>query len=400
MKDTNSDIIFSHISDIHLGAFGGLLRDYSSNAFKMAIRKSIEMNVKFIIISGDLFHTHVPSMHSAREAAELLREAKERGIKVYMVYGSHDYSPNYDSMIDILNSAGLVNKVQRLENNVLIPLIDEDLGVAFYGIDARRNGIDADLWKSIRLERAPDDLFNILIAHTAVRELLPKNLAGLIEAVSLSELPSGMSYYAIGHIHSPAFMKYQDSLVAQPGALFGSSVTDLQDTALGMKRGFFVYRKGEAEFVEISPVPIIYSEIDLDGKSPWQFKQDSVEIPPNSVLVLRLKGNLSSGSPSEVDTSSLTKRANSLNTVLLIKRDLKGPEVKETQVSGTVEEIEEEILKKTLLEQKNIFLKDIDSKQLKQIMDILSQEKKEGEKESDRIERIFDTYLKLIGVDQ
>jgi len=97
---------FAHLSDIHLGAFSDRsLRDLSFDAFSYSVEKCIENDVDFVLISGDFFHNPVPDMSISRDAAEKLKEFKDRGIKVFTIYGSHDYSPLSASMIDIFEKA-------------------------------------------------------------------------------------------------------------------------------------------------------------------------------------------------------------------------------------------------------------------------------------------------------
>ncbi|NIO36872.1 serine/threonine protein phosphatase, partial [Candidatus Bathyarchaeota archaeon] len=54
---------FAHIADCHLGANRNpVLQKLESDAFEKAMTKSIEEEVDFIVISGDLFHSNIPDM--------------------------------------------------------------------------------------------------------------------------------------------------------------------------------------------------------------------------------------------------------------------------------------------------------------------------------------------------
>ncbi len=61
------------------------------------------------------------------------------------------------------------------------------------------------------------------------------------EGVPLSYFPKGFDYYAGGHVHEKLQHKTKDyGLIAYPGCLFGATFTDLEETAQGEKRGFYI----------------------------------------------------------------------------------------------------------------------------------------------------------------
>ncbi|MFW6141187.1 MAG: metallophosphoesterase, partial [Candidatus Saliniplasma sp.] len=70
---------FSHIADCHLGAFGRnpTLREYNLQAFERVIEKSIQEEVDFIIIAGDLFHNPHPDMDVVDRAVKSLVKARK-----------------------------------------------------------------------------------------------------------------------------------------------------------------------------------------------------------------------------------------------------------------------------------------------------------------------------------
>src|SRR3712207_5325368 len=99
---------FALISDVHLGAFrNSILRHLVKESFLKAIDICIERKTDFIIIGGDLFDSNLPELTIVNEVVIKLFEAKQKGIEIYIIYGSHDYSVNQKSIIDILSSAGL-----------------------------------------------------------------------------------------------------------------------------------------------------------------------------------------------------------------------------------------------------------------------------------------------------
>src|ERR1039458_1873247 len=100
---------FAHIADCHLGAQKyPELKKLEIKAFKECLNKCIEEKVDFIIIAGDLFHSNLPDMSIVIEAVGTLKELQDNGIPVYVNYGSHDFSPNSTSIVDVISESGLM----------------------------------------------------------------------------------------------------------------------------------------------------------------------------------------------------------------------------------------------------------------------------------------------------
>ena len=97
---------FAHFSDTHIGVFRDtVLKNLVLDAFNRAIDVCIESGVDFVIFSGDLFDANIPDLEKASEAVARLRELRDRGIGIYVVYGSHDFSPTQKSVIDLLEDS-------------------------------------------------------------------------------------------------------------------------------------------------------------------------------------------------------------------------------------------------------------------------------------------------------
>src|SRR3989338_1262560 len=107
---------FSHLADCHIGGWREpKLKNIAAEAFERAIDISIEQNVDFIVISGDLFNTSLPSIDGLKLVVKKLKELNDNYISVYMIAGSHDFSPSGKTMLDVLEQAGLVVNVAKGE---------------------------------------------------------------------------------------------------------------------------------------------------------------------------------------------------------------------------------------------------------------------------------------------
>ncbi len=116
---------FAHMSDCHIGGWHeSTIRDINLKSFKAAVEKCVEEHVGFVLIAGDLFDTALPSIDILKETALLLNRLKEYDIPVYIIPGSHDFSASGKTMLDVLENAGLVNNVMKLDSGRLKFTID------------------------------------------------------------------------------------------------------------------------------------------------------------------------------------------------------------------------------------------------------------------------------------
>lgn len=94
-------MLFAHMSDIHLGfQKQENLQKIEQQVFENALDECIKRKVDFILIPGDLFHVNIPEMRVQKFAFAKFRQVHEHKIPVYVVYGSHDFSPVSNSVIE------------------------------------------------------------------------------------------------------------------------------------------------------------------------------------------------------------------------------------------------------------------------------------------------------------
>jgi len=317
--DTDADIeakaakkekfTFAHMADCHLGAFREEhLRELNLKAFEFAIDRCIERMVDFIVISGDLFHRSFPDLGIMKRAVEKMREAVERDIRIYLIYGSHDYTAGTTSLIDILGSAGLFKKVFIVDSEAkLSSVIDEETGAEIMGVSGRTQALESKYYSEIRAE--PKGGFSIFLFHTAISELRPEYIPQE-ESIPLSLLPKNFNYYAGGHVHER--IEYKN--IFYPGPLFGS---DFRDLSALEERGFFIVdvdgTKIEPEFVSIKVADFDLMNMDftgMDGKEASELLlQRCKRNFGKKVLLLNLHGRLKSGSVADIDINGAKREA-------------------------------------------------------------------------------------------
>ncbi|MFN2435372.1 MAG: DNA repair exonuclease [Nitrososphaeraceae archaeon] len=297
---------FAHITDCHLGSWRNpKLRDLNLQAFEKSISISIKEHVDFILITGDFFDVNIPQLAPVKRAVEILKQARDSGIAVYMIYGSHDFNTANISMIDILHSAELFIKPTEFQTNtnsvILKFFIDKKTGAKITGISGRKVGLDREIYEKLdRKNLEMEDGFKIFLLHKGIQEILPLDM-NFRDSLPISLVPKGFDYYGGGHIHKRVEKKIDGSVIVYPGPLFGSSFQDLEETAKGEKRGFYIISFDkkilDCRFIEINMVEILYKEI---VSSKWNSEKLEDEITKNisglevknKIFLIKVKGKL------------------------------------------------------------------------------------------------------------
>ncbi|MDG7008424.1 MAG: DNA repair exonuclease [Nitrososphaerota archaeon] len=313
---------FAHMSDIHIGAFRQPeLRALVLEAFEKAIDRCISEKVSFIILAGDIFDSNIPDLSSVRRAAEKMKQAIDSGIRLFAIYGSHDFSPNYSSIVDVLDGAGMFTKAEKMsssEGRVTLSFVQDPSGAKICGISGKKLSIDRDAYALLdkaKLEAEPG--FKIFVFHGAIEELKPPTLEKM-EAMSLSSLPAGFDYYAGGHIHSHQLKSLPEHAnVAFPGPLFATDYSELLQLAKGEERGFYIVDFDESvskvEFVPMRVCDVVEIYYSAHGKSSSQAAKELADLASGTdaegkVILLTVDGELSEGKTSDIDFAAVRKR--------------------------------------------------------------------------------------------
>ena len=390
---------FAHIADSHIGCWReDKLKRLSFEAFSKAVDICIEKNVDFILISGDLFNNSLPSIDLLKLVTEKLKLLKDKGIGVYIIPGSHDFSPSGKTIIDVLDKAGLVVNVARgsiVDGKLRLKFfVDKKTGAKITGIPGRAYMLDKSYFEI--LDRDINETgFKIFMFHNGVQEFLPKNIN--VDAVPLSLFPKGFDYYAGGHIH---YVFNKDNFVF-PGPLFPTNFSEIEELRTG---GFFIYDNGNINFEKIKVIDVFSIDIDCNNKSPSEIYNEIVDKIKdkeflNTIVTIRLHGVMSSGKPSDIDMKNIIKMLENKssffvmrNTSKLISKDYE--EIK--TVGDSVDEVEENIINENIGQIKI----DYDEKKLiHELMDVLGREKKEGQTSSDFEKEIVNDVSKILGED-
>ncbi|MGC9014336.1 MAG: metallophosphoesterase family protein [Thermoproteota archaeon] len=412
---------FAHISDCHIGANREpALESLELTAFSKALDTCIREKVDFILITGDLFHANIPDIRVANEAVRKMKEVRDEGIPIYVIYGSHDYSPNQTSMVDVLDSAGLIKKIVKgkvIEGKLKLEFFEDPKTKAkLTGISARKVGLEKNYFEILDRETLEKEKgFKIFAFHSALSELKPEFLAEM-EAIPLSFLPKGFNYYAGGHIHQyceASFPGYER--IAYPGTLFAGYPRDFEQSAKGVKRGFIIVHFGdkveEVKFHEVSVCNYTYFEYDVTNKNSIQARTDLLEklnkIDVHGKLVMvKIKGELSGGKTSDISASEIRTMLIERGAihVILNRYALTSKEYVAVKVMGEdIQTIENKLLRE------NIGIVKVSNEELKgekgtklasDLLRILRQEQKLSESKKDYMERIQKMAVEILGLEE
>ena len=341
------------------------MRELEMRAFKLALDRCVQEQVDFILICGDLFHVSIPDLSVVDEAVKKMREVGDKGIPIYAIYGSHDYSPNSTSVIDVLASAGTIRRIvdwelvgDRIKLNFFI---DPKTGAKITGISARKAGLESRYFEMLdRGALEHEDGFKIFAFHAALNEFKPEYLSKM-ESFATTLLPKGFNYYAGGHVHdrSENSLHGYDRIVF-PGALFPKDARDLERTVKGEKRGFYIVSFDDEvysqTFLEVSVFDDVYLEYDVSDKTATeaqkelQTKIQTAEVN-GKVVLLKVSGRLSEGKTADIDFQAIRQTllvAGAIH-VELNRYGVTSREYQAITVSGqNVNEIEANLLKENI----------------------------------------------------
>ena len=402
---------FAHLADCHIGSWRDpKLKDMSTLAFNKAIDKCIQEAVDFIIIAGDLFNTSFPRLDNLKIAVSTLKKLKDINIPVYIVPGSHDYSPSGKTMLDVLEEAGLfINVVKGEEVDGKLKLnftLDKKTGAKITGMLGKRYSLEKGYYENLiteNLEQEPG--YKIFIFHSGIDELKTEDTQNIISQ-PLSLLPKNFNYYAGGHVHIVKDTKIENyGTIAYPGPLFPNSFSELEKLERG---GFYIVEDNNLRWEPIQIYNTFKISKNCNGLAPEQIYDDiNNEIKDkefnNTIVLIRLKGTLSSGKPTDIDFKEIFSNLYDKSAYFVMKNTsaLTTKEFEEIKIdTKSVDETETNLINEHIGQ---IKLKDINTSKekllIKNLMKALEAEKQEGETNVDFERRVKEETSKVLDVD-
>lgn len=416
---------FAHIADCHLGSWGRRpeLQELNLKSFEYAIDKCLKERVSLIVIAGDFFDISFPtSTNVLSRVFKKLKEAREKGVAIYLIPGSHDFSASGESMLKVCEAAGLCKNLMGLlhdssenEKIKLDVFKDEKLNVLITGVLGKRVGLEMDILKRLDREHLKKNVENksdsstlkIFLVHTAISELMPAKMNNEMETINISDLPEGFDYYAVGHIHEPKVLEKDKKIFAYSGCLFPNNFSELST----IKHGNFIiaeFNDGKIrvnrEIIKLKDVVHVF--VDAEGKEARGveeelFKKIAAEDLQEKILTLKVSGTLKKGKISDISFDQLYNLVKEKGCFCFL-RNTHGLATKEFEVevskAESVEEIEKEIIERAL---KDLGPEDRKNKErmIHSLIKILDKESQEDEKKDEFSSRLVREIIKSLKIE-
>ena len=400
---------FAHLADTHLGRQKDeKLRSIEKEVFQNTIDEILKNQVDFVLIAGDFFDINIPDMETQKFAFEQFKKIKDLDIPIYVIYGSHDSSPNSTAAIDLLDSGGFFTKITIAESEEgkinLSFFVDPKTGAKITGLPGLKSSRDITYYEQLdRNSLESEDGFKIFMFHGGINEMIKENLPGA-DFMPLSYLPKNFDYYAGGHMHKFSDESYPDyTHVVYPGTLFSGHPIDFIDNAKGQQRGFvlveFEKEIQSVEFIHIPNIEYVLIEINAQNKKietvdtelKAKIKDSDVK---EKLVIIHVEGELSEGKTTEVNFSQIKDQLieNEALYVLINRNQFSSREYNITGAKGsTKDEIETNVLTENIgqlsLENKKL-LEDHGVSLAKFLLKKLGQPKLENEKEGQYEDRM------------
>ncbi len=400
---------FAHLADTHLGRQKDeKLRSIEKKVFQNTIDEILKNQVDFVLIAGDFFDINIPDMETQKFAFEQFKKIKDHNIPIYVIYGSHDFSPNSTAAIDLLDSGGFFTKISRQESEEgkinLSFFVDPKTGAKITGLPGLKSSRDITYYEQLdRNSLESEDGFKIFMFHGGINEMIKENLPGA-DFMPLSYLPKNFDYYAGGHMHKFSDESYPDyTHVVYPGTLFSGHPIDFIDNAKGQQRGFvlveFEKEIQNVEFIHIPNIEYVLIEINAQNKKietvdtelKAKIKDSNVK---EKLVIIHVEGELSEGKTTEVNFSQIKDELidNEALYVSINRNQFSSREYNITGAKGsTKDEIETNVFTENIgqlsLENKKL-LEDHGVSLAKFLLKKLGQPKLENEKEGQYEDRM------------
>lgn len=406
---------FIHFADSHIDGFKDQkLSELSFQSLQYVVDEAIKEQVDFVLCAGDLFNTALPRVDSLKRTISILQQLQRAHIPLYAIAGSHDFSAHGKTMLDILELTGLLVNVMKGDIDdkgclTLTPIIDPKTNVAITGVIGKRGMLDAQLYSDIRVSNV-DAPFKIFMFHTSLEELRPKELS-LMKAESVSLLPPHFNYYAGGHVHiRKRFSNNSRSNVVYPGPTFPNSFSELES----LEHGSFVLYDDSKQFENAYPYThkkivlkkVVSCTIDAQGKTPSQINHDALEHIEalhsqlqKAIVLLRLKGTMSSGKPSEVDIRSLVQECYKQGSFVVLTNSykLQGELFEEQETSfQDAQDIQQETIQEHLGQIDFPFAHEQET--ITGLIEALALQRQDGETKTTFSQRVIETAKGLIEI--
>ncbi|HIY93259.1 metallophosphoesterase family protein [Companilactobacillus sp. HBUAS56275] len=210
---------FLHAADLHLDTpFVGIsdfskelqtkLKASTYESAQKLFRVALEQKVDFVILAGDIFDDTDSSLKAQMFLKSEFEKLNQANIKVFMVYGNHDYYRSNFSVIDFPDNVTIFGKEPT--EKVLTAKDGQKVGIA--GFSYYQQHISKNLVQEYPERDAVDYQIGILHAGVGDNNYAPFQISDLLK--------KGYDYWALGHIHKREVLN-EKPMIVYPGDIQG-----------------------------------------------------------------------------------------------------------------------------------------------------------------------------------
>lgn len=283
-------MIFSHISDTHLGLTQYGLQEREDDiysAFNEAVDLSIKDHVDFVIFAGDIFHVPNPSGTAILQMANALKRLKQNSIDSFFVLGEHDISR--------IRSSPIPYVYHNLEFSRYIgqgkPFVYKDILIA--GFDKIRRGeMSKFSEKFAEVDKAASEHkgHKILVMHQGIAEI--NQFAGELAS---TDMPKNFTYYAMGHLHDK-FLKQFSHLagpIAYPGSIEMTTSEGIKETQKGFYQVDISSNEATPNWIKLDTRPQFSEKVEFENLTEAVTKTlDKIsKFAKKPIVELKIHGN-------------------------------------------------------------------------------------------------------------
>jgi len=300
-------MIFSHISDTHLGLQQYGLEEREQDiydSFNQAIDISIKDKVDFVIFAGDIFHTPNPSGAALLQMANALKRLKQNSIESFFILGEHDISRVRATPVPyVYHNLEFSKYVGRGK-----PVYHNDVMIA--GFDKiRKNEISTfeEKFKELDSVAKQHNGHKILVLHQGITEI--NQFAGELNA---SDLPKNFTYYAMGHLHDKLVKDFDQlggSLV-YPGSTEMTTSEGIKETEKGFFQVDISSNEAKPSWIKLDTRPQFTAKVDFDefNESMTEIIQKIDTLDKKPVIEIKIHGKSVERDVVEAKISQITSK--------------------------------------------------------------------------------------------
>ena len=241
-------MLIAHLADTHLGfrQYGIEEREIDIySLFEEAVDLAIKEGVEAIVISGDMFDKPRPPNRAIKIAGEVLRRAREHGIRVYSVLGEHDLPKKYDLPPQVLVPYLRLLGTSRTPDVDVIHCGGKDYYIA--GVShhpPRMKYLNMLRRKLSDIMTKVEGRRTVLMLHQNVKQFFM-----IEEGLDLADLPHEVAYVAMGHLHRRIARKLESGTVVAYAGSIDIMRADEIESWREVGKGFYIVDLSTSEAV-------------------------------------------------------------------------------------------------------------------------------------------------------